>query len=200
MANSQRQNLQEESNCSTKENNLPVFEPKDIPRILLAIRLENSVAPQELSVDLFKDWLRNIPISAQEVKIEAGFGSFSLILIISLPFMLSIYLPKDPSIINIGPITTANLLERKEPDAPKVVDVTRDFVRQIPHLTIPSTLLSNPDIDSDKQPLSSNVSSNPKETAISPMLSLSEAAKSTMLGSHDNARVHSVSRTCVARI
>jgi ribosomal protein L37AE/L43A len=87
--------------------------PTDVPRILLAIRLETSVFPQGLSVDLFQEWLRSVPTPAGEVKVEAGYGSFSSILIVSLPLILSTYLPRTPAIINIGPITSSNLLVSK---------------------------------------------------------------------------------------
>jgi hypothetical protein len=60
-------------------------------------------------MDRFKDWLKDMPAVAEEVKIEAGYGSFS-ILIISIPISLSLYIPQDPAIIKIGPVTSQNLL------------------------------------------------------------------------------------------
>ncbi|KAF8866141.1 hypothetical protein BDZ45DRAFT_333428 [Acephala macrosclerotiorum] len=81
------------------------------PRILLAVRLRDDCRSGELSVGLFKDWLRDMPAVAEEVKVEAGFGSFSSIVIISIPLALSIYMPRDPAIIKIGPITSGNLLQ-----------------------------------------------------------------------------------------
>jgi hypothetical protein len=61
-------------------------------------------------MDRFKDWLKDMPAVAEEVKIEAGYGSFSSILIISIPISLSLYIPQDPAIIKIGPVTSQNLL------------------------------------------------------------------------------------------
>lgn len=72
-----------------------------MPRMLFAIRLKDNVSPQDLSVQFFKEWLRNVPTIAEEVKVEAGFGSFSSIVILSMPINISIYIPKDPAIIVI---------------------------------------------------------------------------------------------------
>jgi hypothetical protein len=48
---------------------------------------------------------------AEDVKVEAGFGSFSSILIAFVPIILSLHLPQDPAIIKIGPITSSNIVE-----------------------------------------------------------------------------------------
>jgi len=45
-----------------------------------------------------------------EVKVEAGFDSFSSLLIVSVPISLSIYVPRDPAVICLGPITSSNLI------------------------------------------------------------------------------------------
>jgi hypothetical protein len=82
-----------------------------VPRILLAVRLKDPFRPRDLSFDFFKEWLRMIPTVAEDVKGEAGFGSFSSIVIVSVPITLSLYLPRDPAIIKIGPITSSNLVE-----------------------------------------------------------------------------------------
>ena len=81
-----------------------------VPRILLAIRLHETFRPGELSHNLFKEWLRMMPAVAEEVKVEAGFGSYSSILIVSIPMTVSLYLPEDPAIIRIGPITSSNII------------------------------------------------------------------------------------------
>lgn len=146
----------------------PLTNPNDVPRILFAIRLKDSVLPQELSVDLFRDWLQNIPIAAEEVRVEAGFGSFSSIVIISLPVMLSIYLPRDPSIINIGPITTKNLLESKPKDSPKNLESTADLFNQGPQSTTIQSWLSSRGVESDEEtPYYSDTSEDSLEVASS---------------------------------
>ncbi|KAE9371438.1 hypothetical protein N431DRAFT_483980 [Stipitochalara longipes BDJ] len=133
------------------ESTIPTFSRADVPRILLAIRLEDSVSPENLSVNLIKEWFRNVPLAAEEVKVEAGFGSFSSILIISLPIMLSIYIPKSASIINIGPITTPNLWERSNTDNIKVVDAARDLVHRKSRLGANLRSVSTLDLESNRE-------------------------------------------------
>ena len=46
--------------------------PQDSPRLLLAIRFIENIAADDLSVELFREWLRIIPAAVEDVKIEAG--------------------------------------------------------------------------------------------------------------------------------
>jgi hypothetical protein len=85
-----------------------------VPRISFAIRLRDTFSPHELSKDLFKEWLRTIPALVDEVKVEAGFDSFSSLLIVSVPISLSIYVPRDPAVICLGPITSSNLIRERD--------------------------------------------------------------------------------------
>ena len=90
---------------------LRTFPPETkVLRISFAIRLKDTFRPHELSKDLFKEWLRTIPALVDEVKVEAGFDSFSSLLIVSVPISLSIYVPRDPAVICLGPITSSNLI------------------------------------------------------------------------------------------
>jgi len=89
----------------------------DTPRIAFAIRLKEDFKVGDLSSDLFLEWLRRIPESVAEVKIEAGFYSYSSLLIISVPICMSLYMPKDPAIINLGPITSFNEVLNLVPNA-----------------------------------------------------------------------------------
>jgi choline dehydrogenase-like flavoprotein len=82
--------------------------PGELPRIAFAIRLSEDFQVGDLSSDLFLEWLRRIPASVAEVKIEAGFHSYSSLLIVSVPICMSLYMPKDPAIISLGPITSFN--------------------------------------------------------------------------------------------
>jgi hypothetical protein len=84
---------------------------KDLPRLAFAIRLRDDFGVDQLSTDLFLEWLRNIPTIANKVKVEAGFHSFSSHLIVSIPVALSGYVPTDPAMISLGPITYSNLLQ-----------------------------------------------------------------------------------------
>jgi len=88
--------------------------PFQTPRILLAVRLKDDCCGAELSINLFKNWLRDMPTVAEEVKVEAGFGSYSSIVIVSIPLALSLYLRQDPAVIKIGPITSENLLQQSK--------------------------------------------------------------------------------------
>jgi hypothetical protein len=55
-----------------------------------------------------------MPTFAEEVKVEAGFNSFSSLLIVSIPLSLYDYLPRNPAIISLGPITSSNILTPRE--------------------------------------------------------------------------------------
>jgi hypothetical protein len=81
------------------------------PRLAFAIRLRDNFSAGELSTELFTEWLRTMPIIAAEVKVEAGFDSFSTLVIVSIPIYLSAYLPSDPAIISLGPVTSENIVE-----------------------------------------------------------------------------------------
>ena len=81
------------------------------PRLALAIRLRDNFDATELSTELFAEWLRIMPTIAAEVKVEAGFTSFSTLLIVSIPIGLSGYLPPDSAVIPLGPITSSNILK-----------------------------------------------------------------------------------------
>lgn len=78
------------------------------PRLLFAIRMRETFEPGEDMVELFAEWMRGMPAIADEVNVEASFDSYSTIVIISLPVSVAAYLPHDPSIISLGPITSEN--------------------------------------------------------------------------------------------
>jgi hypothetical protein len=86
-----------------------------VPRLAFAIRLRDNFQVGELSTDLFLEWLRNIPTIADQVKVEAGFDSFSSLLIVSIPLSISGYLPPDRAVISLGPINSSNLI----PNSPR---------------------------------------------------------------------------------
>src|SRR6187402_2604138 len=54
--------------------------------------------------------MRALPTIADEITVEASFDSYSTIVILSLPVSLAAYLPQDPAIISLGPITSGNRL------------------------------------------------------------------------------------------
>ncbi|TGO37895.1 hypothetical protein BHYA_0086g00100 [Botrytis hyacinthi] len=74
---------------------------EQFPRILLSVRLEEDLAP-ELSADLFAEWLRMMPVIANSVTVEAGFSSFSTIILVSMPTPIWVCLGKDPAFNLVG--------------------------------------------------------------------------------------------------
>ncbi|KAH6684085.1 hypothetical protein B0J14DRAFT_646000 [Halenospora varia] len=84
------------------------------PHMAFAIRIGDGFNMEDLSSDLFLDWVRNMP-GSEEVKIEAAFHSNAALLIVSVPICMSIYLPQDPAIINLGPITSINQVLNRVP-------------------------------------------------------------------------------------
>jgi hypothetical protein len=81
-----------------------------VPRLAFAIRLRDNIKADDLSTDLFLEWLRHIPAITEQVKVEVGFDSFSSLLIVSIPLSLSGYLPPDRAVISLGPINSSNLI------------------------------------------------------------------------------------------
>jgi hypothetical protein len=65
----------------------------------------------EFNNDLFAEWIKMVPVLAHHVKVEAGFSSFSTLLILSLSVQLWCYLPHHPAISVIGMINSPNLLQ-----------------------------------------------------------------------------------------
>jgi hypothetical protein len=55
------------------------------PRLAFSVRLRETINPEEHMTKLFTEWLKDFPVVAEEVSVEAGFGSFSTLLIVSLP-------------------------------------------------------------------------------------------------------------------
>ena len=85
---------------------------EQFPRIALTIRLKESLAASEVSADLLADWMRMMPVLAENVKVEAGFASLSTLLIISLPVAIWCYVPDHPALSVIGVIKSTNFLPR----------------------------------------------------------------------------------------
>jgi hypothetical protein len=93
--------------------------PRDkFPRLAFAIRLRETFSPCAYNQNLFTAWLKDMPAIAEEVKVEAGFDSFSTLLIVSIPFALSAYMPSDAAVVSLGPISSENkiILSPAKPD------------------------------------------------------------------------------------
>jgi len=80
------------------------------PRIAITVRLQETLSQSDFSVDLFAEWIRMMPVLAENVKIEAGFASFSTLLLVSLPVAMWCYLPSNPAISVAGIIRSPNLV------------------------------------------------------------------------------------------
>ncbi|CAG8962220.1 hypothetical protein HYFRA_00005273 [Hymenoscyphus fraxineus] len=78
------------------------------PRIAFAIRLRDQFRIEDLSSNLFLNWLENVPAAIDGVKVEAAFHSSSSLLIVSVPICMSIYVLRDKAMTNLGPITSFN--------------------------------------------------------------------------------------------
>jgi hypothetical protein len=78
------------------------------PRLIFAIRLKDTFRPEVDILDHFTDWMRSFPTIAHGMKVEAVFDSLSTLVLISLPMYIYAYLPQDPAILSLGPITSPN--------------------------------------------------------------------------------------------
>jgi hypothetical protein len=123
------------------------------PRLIFAIRLNNTFRPGEDLVDHFTEWIRSLPTIAYEMKVEAVFDSLSTIMILSLPMSISAYLPRDPAIISLGPIMSPNRMlpkstVRQELPAPRMssLRMSSPYVSSHPMLSprMPSTRILSP--------------------------------------------------------
>jgi hypothetical protein len=91
----------------------------DVPCLALAISLANDITKEAFSTRLFADWLRNMPILPQRVRIEAGFGNFQPQLLRS---SRSLFLPPQASSSGFPEsISTPTPQSPKSILAPKIV-------------------------------------------------------------------------------
>ncbi|KAF7876514.1 hypothetical protein EAF04_001604 [Stromatinia cepivora] len=74
---------------------------QQFPRILLSVRLKEDLS-SDLSTDLFADWLRMMPIVANSVTIEAGFGSFSTLVLVAIQTPMWVCLERHAAISLVG--------------------------------------------------------------------------------------------------
>jgi hypothetical protein len=93
-----------------------LLRPKDAPRLLFAIRLEENIRAEDLSKEYFAEWLRAMPAAVEEVKVEAGFKSDSTLLLVSVPLSFWPYLPQRPATFLLGPIRSSNLMALRDPN------------------------------------------------------------------------------------
>ena len=163
--------LQQDSITSSTSS---LFSDKDMcPRIAITVRLKESLAKSDLSVDLFADWIRMMPVLADKIKIEAGFASCSTLLIVSLPVALWCYLPDDPALSVIGIVKSTNLLSNGS--SPPNKDVVKSCNGKV------ATFAG--DTKSTAAEATVLRSSKATPAIISPMVLEKEKAKANILGS-----------------
>jgi hypothetical protein len=90
------------------------LELPEYPRLFFSIRIQEDVRSSDFSIEMFTDWLRDVPVSSCLVRVEAGFASDSTILMVSMPAAMVAYLPSDPAIIMLGVVRSKNLLTQPE--------------------------------------------------------------------------------------
>jgi hypothetical protein len=95
------------------------YVPKDMlyllnaPRALFAVRFRGDIRGEDLSVELFREWLRSIPAAAEEVCVEAGFKCFSSLLLITVPLSMWSYMPQHPAIFALGAVKSSIIIPPK---------------------------------------------------------------------------------------
>ncbi|KAI6708206.1 hypothetical protein JHW43_009264 [Diplocarpon mali] len=83
------------------------------PRMAFAIQPKESLPTSDVLSDLFLRCLGDIPASVAEVKVEVAFQGSPSLLIVSVPICISIYMPRDPAVIRLGPITSMNQISNR---------------------------------------------------------------------------------------
>jgi hypothetical protein len=76
------------------------------PQILLTIRLEKT----ELDIQVWRDWLRNLPAEGQDIKIDGIYRSFSTLLLLRMPVTIWNLLPENPAYSFVGFVTSENMV------------------------------------------------------------------------------------------
>lgn len=116
-ASNERTDSDQDSDSSPISSLLSADE--QFPRILLSVRLKEDMVP-ELSADLFSEWLRMMPVVANSITVEAGFDSFSTLILVSMPTPIWVCLGKDPAFNLVG------------------------IIKKMPNINIVSTTTSSP--------------------------------------------------------
>lgn len=119
---------------SKDSNGRTCLDRNSVPRLAFAVRLNESFETGELSIDAFVEWLRTIPTLVEAVKIEAGFESFSSLLIISLPIAFSSYMPRNPAIFSLGPIRSSNKVTRELDENIGSCEISSQLFKAIPRM------------------------------------------------------------------
>jgi len=82
-------------------------------QVLLAIRIaEDYLATDDRDHRIYewREWIRNMPSAAKDIKIQGVYESFSTLVLLSVPTAVWTLLPKNPAYSFIGFITSDNIL------------------------------------------------------------------------------------------
>lgn len=88
--------------------------PLEAPRALFAVRFREDIGGKDLSIGLFREWLRSIPAAVEEVRVEAGFKCFSTLLLITIPLSMRSYIPQYPAIFFLGAVKSSIMLPSEQ--------------------------------------------------------------------------------------
>ena len=80
--------------------------------IVFAVRLEETMSTEKLSLRAFEDWFRTLPAAVREVgcTLEAVFPCDSTMAVFSVPLAVWTCLENDPAVVCLGPARSSNLL------------------------------------------------------------------------------------------
>lgn len=123
--------FQKQDSCRERGGNTPVntsnnipegvpkesLSPRDAPRALFAVRFKEDVRAEDLSIELFTDWLRLIPAATEEVCVEASFKCLSTLLFITVPLSMQAYIPENTAIFYLGTVLSPIMLPLKNKKA-----------------------------------------------------------------------------------
>lgn len=95
-------------------------------RMLIAVRLEESVETDDMSVDKFRKWLQDIPTATDKVNVSYEivglFRSDSTLLLVTIPLALWTCIRDHPAVVTLGPVRSSNLCAVPDkPPAPEQV-------------------------------------------------------------------------------
>lgn len=78
--------------------------------VLLSIRLQKDYFKEDMSENVrsWREWIRNIPPEAKDIKIEAIYESFSTLVLLTLPITLWNLLPNNSAYSFVGFVTSHN--------------------------------------------------------------------------------------------
>jgi len=80
----------------------------EYPKVLLAISLQGE--RWQTCEEAFADWIRDVPLLAKSLTLEAVFKSFSTIMMVAMPIALWDLLPEHPACSFLGFTKSSNLL------------------------------------------------------------------------------------------